>query len=213
MMVNRVEEMIPEAITVEVLRNYTKEDDMTITLVANINRGRMSLKIKESKYHLVFEELAVIAGIVLRGQRAVIPEGLRADVMAVTHEGHPDVFYMLTQLRETVWWPGLTVDIKEYAATCQGCVVAIVGTDTPAMTERVTPERVSLARLILGRKIWTKLPAINLEKQTQEVEQARQRNQETQKQRKQTFDAKRGVKERIDLGPGNRMLEQKPRST
>ena len=159
MMVNRVEEMIPEAITVEVLQNYTKEDDMTITLAANINRGRMSLKIKESKYHLVFEELAVIAGIVLRGQRAVIPEGLRA------------------------------------------------------MTERVTPERVSLACRMLGRKIWTKLPAINLEKQTQEVEQARQRNQETQKQRKQTFDAKIGVRERIDLGPGNRMLEQKPRST
>ena len=97
-MVNRVEEMIPEAITVEVLRNYTKEDDMTITLVANINRGRMSLKIKESKYHLVFEELAVIAGIVLTGQRAVIPKGLRADVMVVAHEGHPGVFYMLTQL-------------------------------------------------------------------------------------------------------------------
>ena len=66
---------------------------------------------------------------------------------------------------------------------------------------------------MLGRKIWTKLPAINLEKQTHEVEQARQRDQETQKQRKQTFDAKRGVKERIDLGPGNRMLEQKPRLT
>ena len=66
---------------------------------------------------------------------------------------------------------------------------------------------------MLGRKIQTKILGINLEKQTQEVEQARQRNQETQKQRKQTFDAKHGVKERIDLGPGNRMLEQKPCST
>ena len=97
----------------------------------------MSVRIKESKYHLVFDELAVVEEIVLRGQRAVIPEGLRADVMAVAHEGHPGVVSMLMQLRETVWWPGLMVDVKEYVATCQGCVVATAGTDTPTMTERV----------------------------------------------------------------------------
>ena len=69
----------------DVLQNSTKEDDITCMLLADITRGRMSVKIKESKYCHIFNELAVVAGILLRRQQAVIPEGLREYVIAGHH--------------------------------------------------------------------------------------------------------------------------------
>ena len=79
----------------------------------------------------------------MRVNRAIIPRELRPDVLALVHEGHPRVLSMLNQLRELVWWPGLTEDVREYVATCNmGCVAATATKRSPAMTERTTPDRV-----------------------------------------------------------------------
>ena len=50
--------------------------------------------------------------VLLRGDRLVIPSKLRADVLALAHEGHPGRVSMLQQLREDMWWPGMTSDLE-----------------------------------------------------------------------------------------------------
>ena len=57
-------------------------------------------------------------GLVLRGEKIVIPAKLRPDVLAAAHEGHPGIVGMLRQLRQAVWWPGMTKDATEYVQTC-----------------------------------------------------------------------------------------------
>ena len=69
------------------------------------------------------------------------PEKLRADVLAVAHEGHPGIVQMLRQLRQDVWWPGMTSMVKEFVNTCNiGCGAAVSKNAPPPMTIRETPE-------------------------------------------------------------------------
>ena len=81
--------MLPEAVTTEVLRQYTSKDSVLSRLVEDINKGRLEENREMASYKLVFLELVVVAGVLMRGDRAVIPKDLRLDILAVAHEGHP----------------------------------------------------------------------------------------------------------------------------
>ena len=102
-------------------------------------RGRLHHQPTTPGYKECFEELSVKDGILLRGDRLVIPTSLRSDTLAAAHEGHPAKDSMTRQLRQTVWWPGMTKDIKQYCATCLGCSAAEGRTHPPPMIERETP--------------------------------------------------------------------------
>ena len=69
--VNHEEEIILEAVKVDVLRQYSQEDNTIISLIKDVQKERLTKKFKETKYKAVFEELALVKGILLRGQRVV----------------------------------------------------------------------------------------------------------------------------------------------
>ena len=81
-------------------------------LLQDVQQGKMS----ESTTKLIgikecFEELSVSQGIILRGERLLIP----------THEGCPGGDSMLRQLRMDVWWPGMhALQLKEMEGVRQG---------------------------------------------------------------------------------------------
>ena len=49
----------------------------------------------------------MIAQLVLRGTRMVIPSKLQPRTLALAHEGHLGVFGTKQNLRTKVWWPGM----------------------------------------------------------------------------------------------------------
>ena len=142
-MVNRiVNESIPDAVTLPVVKHYTKSDKQLSQLVKDVQSGRLRQELKDTKYGKVFPELTYTQGVLLRQERLVIPQELRADVVALAHEGHPGIVPMLRQLRQDVWWPGMTEMVKEYVATCSvGCAAANFRNASPPMMIRDTPEK------------------------------------------------------------------------
>ena len=142
-LVNRiVNENIPDAVTLSVVRHHTQEDKELRVLVEDIKKGYVSKELKNTSYEKVFDELTYTQGIILRQERMIIPEKLRADVLAVAHEGHPGIVQMLRQLRQDVWWPGMTSMVKEFVNTCNvGCGAAVSRNAPPPMTIRETPEK------------------------------------------------------------------------
>ena len=51
----------------------------------------------------------------------VIPSSLRRDMKQKLHASHLGVELCLRRARETIFWPGMSNEIKEMVATCETC--------------------------------------------------------------------------------------------
>ena len=61
--------------------------------------------------------------LILRGERVVIPTAATQRVIELAHSGHPGVDKTLQRLREAVWWPGFTKEVKQVLTNCRPCVI------------------------------------------------------------------------------------------
>ncbi|XP_065195861.1 uncharacterized protein K02A2.6-like [Sycon ciliatum] len=61
--------------------------------------------------------------LILRGERVVIPTAATQRVIELAHSGHPGVDKTLQRLREAVWWPGFTKEVKQVLTNCSPCVI------------------------------------------------------------------------------------------
>ena len=134
-------EMVTDAVTLPIMVRYTEKE--YAGLKGDIQQGHISqdsaklMGVKEC-----FLELSVNEGVIMRGERLLVPTKLRSAVLAAAHEGCPGRDAMLRQLRQDVWWPGLDKDVKAYTGSCLGCSAAVPRNSTPPMAMRETPERV-----------------------------------------------------------------------
>lgn len=73
------------------------------------------------EYWLIKEELSVQNGVLFRGQRVVIPKLMRAEMLARIHCSHIGGDACYRQARETLYWPGMQGDIKDFVSKCTTC--------------------------------------------------------------------------------------------
>ena len=140
--VNRVDVgYVPEAVTLEVLKQKMVEDKLLKGVMKDVQSGKVGVATKGSKYEKVFEELSCIQGVLMRGNRAVVPDAVVAEILELAHEGHPAEQSMLQQLRQTLWWPNISKDVKEFVQSCGGCAAALPRNTPPTMKIRETPDR------------------------------------------------------------------------
>ncbi|XP_058041724.1 uncharacterized protein K02A2.6-like [Ahaetulla prasina] len=66
-------------------------------------------------------ELSVQGGCLLWGDRVVIPEKLRKNVLELLHVGHPGIVRMKGLARSYVWWPLMDKEISDRVGKCQSC--------------------------------------------------------------------------------------------
>ena len=59
------------------------------------------------RYQQVFEELAIVDGLVVRGEQLIIPQALQGDVIQLAHEGHQGQDKTLQWMRQSVWFPNM----------------------------------------------------------------------------------------------------------
>lgn len=69
------------------------------------------------------DKLAVSDGLIIRGERLVIPHGVRNQVKSDLHVGHTGIESCLRRARETIYWPGMNAEIKSLIETCEACCV------------------------------------------------------------------------------------------
>ncbi len=66
-------------------------------------------------------ELSVYKGMLLHGNRIVVPAALRQTILDKIHDGHQGVQKCKERAKMTVWWPRITQDIVGKVATCTFC--------------------------------------------------------------------------------------------
>ncbi|KAK3085115.1 hypothetical protein FSP39_024657 [Pinctada imbricata] len=72
-------------------------------------------------YFDVRDELSVQNGIVFKGNRAVIPQNLRKDMLERIHASHIGIEGCLRRARESVYWPRMNSEVKDFIEKCETC--------------------------------------------------------------------------------------------
>ena len=100
--------------------------DPTLCLVSELlSRGwpdhKRSCPIQAKPFWSVRHQLAAADGLLLYGQRLVIPLVLRQEVMAGIHDGHFGESKCVLRARSAVYWPGCDDQIRNMVASCSIC--------------------------------------------------------------------------------------------
>ena len=67
------------------------------------------------------EELTIEDGLVLKGDRILIPPTLSPEVLNIIHQGHLGQEKCLLRARTSVFWPGITKEIINQVNQCDPC--------------------------------------------------------------------------------------------
>ena len=111
------------------LKDSTRADVVLRTPISYTTSGwpKYQRDVHQSLFDLfaIRGQLSVCDNLLTYGDRIVIPVSLRADMLERIHEGHFGINKCLERARHTVWWPGITSDIKRIVSNCESCQVKL----------------------------------------------------------------------------------------
>ena len=67
------------------------------------------------------DELTILDGLAVKGNRVIIPTSMRPDTFSRLHDAHQGITSTLQRARRTVYWPKLQNDITEMVQACEEC--------------------------------------------------------------------------------------------
>ena len=123
--VNSIEALSLGEDKVKRLQTHTK-DDQTLEIVKTvIQQGWPEERSKTPEaalpYFNIRDELSIQDGLVLRGERIVIPVTLRKEMKETLHTSHLGIEGTLRRARECIYWPGMNQEIKQFISMCETC--------------------------------------------------------------------------------------------
>ena len=108
------------------VRSATLEDpthqQLTETVMAGWPRYRKDCNPLISQYWPLRDEIHVIDGIVLMGERIIIPISMRQEMLEKLHESHLGMDKCRARARAVMYWPAMSRDINELVAKCSTCM-------------------------------------------------------------------------------------------
>ena len=66
-------------------------------------------------------ELTVGDGLLMRGQRVIVPKALQKETLRKLHDGHQGMVRCRLRAKSAVWWPGLSKQLTEFIQQCPEC--------------------------------------------------------------------------------------------
>ena len=79
-------------------------------------------------------------GLLMKGNRLVIPVSMRLDVLDKLHEGHQGITKCRERAKTSVWWPGLSKQLEELVNNCSTCIKERVNRPEPVIPSEL-PDR------------------------------------------------------------------------
>ena len=68
------------------------------------------------------DEISFHAGILLKGERIIIPTSARADMLNLIHQGHFGIEKCKQRARFSMYWPGIDKQIEQLVSRCSTCL-------------------------------------------------------------------------------------------
>ena len=73
-------------------------------------------------YFDVRDELTVQDELVFKAHQLVVPVALRKELMAATHSSHMGIEACIRRARESLYWPRMSTELKEFVSKCDVCM-------------------------------------------------------------------------------------------
>lgn len=86
-------------------------------------------------------ELSTHEGLLIFGDRIVIPFSMRAEVLERIHDGHMGITKCRERANTSVWWPHISQDIKDRVAACRHCLEKKPSQPSEPLITSKMPER------------------------------------------------------------------------
>lgn len=111
--------------TLDSIKRATTNDNVMTALMEAIRKGWPENKanVVESikPYYNIRDELVINNHLVFKGNRLLIPQKMRSEMLDRLHQPHLGIEATLKLARETVYWRGITDDIKQIIQKCEIC--------------------------------------------------------------------------------------------
>ena len=108
-------------ISVKDVAKATREDKVLGKLYNAVRAGELKDDPDISRYGGVFNDLYIDGEVLYFGSRVVIPSCQQVRLLEELHFSHIGVVKMKETVRRYFWWIGITKDIEDMVARCQGC--------------------------------------------------------------------------------------------
>lgn len=119
-----VQDAVPRALDLQEIQQATADDEEMQQLKQCI-RDSHHTRVKSTpdlcKYAKVFPELSIAHGVIVRGDRILIPKKLQSRVLDICHESHLGIVRSKQLLRSKVWFPGIDKQMERKIANCIPC--------------------------------------------------------------------------------------------
>lgn len=87
------------------------------------------------------DELSVQDGLVLKGERLVVPKSMREEIKQKLHQSHLGLQGCLRRGREVVYWPVMNKDIEDFISTGSVCKTCQTDQKKEPMINQEIPSR------------------------------------------------------------------------
>ena len=112
-------------VTWDMVREATASDKTFLSLIHYLEMGFPAncreLPAELRPFHRFASSFCVVDGVVLMGQRIVIPLALRTPILKALHAAHQGVSAMRARAMDSVYWPDITIDIARVRDQCTHC--------------------------------------------------------------------------------------------
>ena len=140
---------MPPALSLEEVKKAAREDSTYQQLIKAVQAGRKPKELHLAQYTIVWQELTVVEGLLMRGERLVVPEydpgndqgTLRQWCVELAHEGHQGSPGTKRLLRTRLWWPGMDSQVEARVEQCFSCQVATPSHHRDPLQPTTAPER------------------------------------------------------------------------
>ena len=126
-------------------KEETEKDAQLIMLKNVISVGwptnKEDLQPELRPYYHYRDEMTVENGIVLRGERIVVPKTLRYEMKKKIHTGHMGINSCLRRARTYLYWPNMSSELKAFVENCATCSTYHTRQATQPLYPHATPNR------------------------------------------------------------------------
>ena len=108
------------------MKSATAEDEVLQQLIRFLTDGwpstRTNIPSAVSHYRKFRDEIYEVDGLLFFGQKLIISQQLRPDILRRIHESHLGMEKCKSRARAVVYWPGMSADIERLVEKCSTCL-------------------------------------------------------------------------------------------